>query len=199
MAINDVYKVTLLWNVAGNSGFVSSGFHYRQDGIGAASITDVGDEHKAWWDAIKEHFPTNCSLDQITLRRIEPLEPLEQLYTTGLPDAGTSAGGAVTAQVATLISLRTGNIGRSYRGRAYLPAMSESEYDTSVIIPSATASDIANETENLFAAMNALGTLYQAVVWSPTLSVATDITLVQVDTRGRTQRRRMNVDPVYVT
>lgn len=201
MAINDVYRVSMFWDIVGNDGLMQSSIHYAQRGAAAMSMADVGDKHKTFWNGIRAHYPTTTELEKITLRRIDPIEVFEQEYITGLPIAGTGAGGgdSLPAGTAFLVTLRTNSVGRSFRGRMYLPPFSEGELDGVSQWDSASTSDVANELETLFSDMASLGDLYDPVVWSPTLGVGTNITTVFGDRWPRSQRRRANVAGQYVT
>lgn len=195
MAIGDTYRVTVLFDQNATNRLNSTRYHIRQDAIIAPSIGDVVTLTTNWWNGIKDRFYAGLSLDHVELRRIDPLEATIQSSSSGMPIAGTASGDELDPQSAVVVSLRTANIGRSYRGRMFLPALAESMQDSG-LMGTGVGADIANETLNLVQAGAAAG--YPLVVWSATLNVATEVTQVKVDQFLRTQRRRQQPGQAYV-
>ena len=176
---------------------------------------DVGDVEGVvvdWWDTevggsglttgMKALYDPAYGLEEVTLRKIDPLEVSITSDATGLPIVGTSTGDPLPMQNAALVSLRSGFIGRSYRGRMYLPAMSDGQVDENYTLT--VAGNIAEQTAGMFAQFNAgigLGNASKAtpVVWSKTLSSAFEIVSVKCDIYLRSQRRRNPRQAVYAT
>ena len=205
MATGDVYKVTWEFQDTDAGGpFMSSGFHVQQVGVEFDADRCMEIAYDAWdagisgSDPLKEHYAPTLSLTAITVRRIDPLEPTIQSYGGAFPVAGTDTGNGLPPNSSVIVSLRTENIGRSYRGRMYLPPSSEA--DTSGNLVEADAISIATTITAMFTQY--VGepplTRLEGVVWSRKLELATPITDVMVDRRLRVQRRRQP-QPAYVT
>lgn len=170
----------------------------------APDIDDVGDAWKTWWNvgfnaqpAMKTFYKTTTQLDRVTLRRIKPLEPVVQEYTTGLPIAGTATSDQLDPQASILVSLRTAKIGRSYRGRMYLPSPTETIEESYGAMSADTAQDIADNAWGLVLELDNVGD-YSPVVFSALLNEGEPITRVLCDRRFRTQRRRAVESTLYV-
>lgn len=89
-------------------------------------------------------------------------------YTTGFPIAGTVGGGTLEPpQVAIVASLRTPYVGRSYRGRMYLPGPAN-EVVTTGIFTTANKNTLQGYFDDLVAALGDGGSNadYQWVVFS---------------------------------
>lgn len=194
MALGDVYHLTIVFTDSATSGRYTIGINGRQNDVVAPDVDDLGDDVVAWWDTgfsgtpMKAFICTDYALAQVDLRRIDPLEPVVTSYTTGLPKAGTASAEPLPAQNAALFSFRTGKIGRSYRGRVYVPGFTEAHTDTDGKISDANADLLAVEMTGLLASFEPDG--FTPVVYSSKLGVANDITSVLVDQWYRTQRRR---------
>lgn len=203
MALGDTYKVTMVFQGVATLPNMTTGFHIQEQGLVAPQITDVGEACIAWWDTELEGsgftdgekglYDDTVSLVQVDLRRIDPLEPIVFSYTTGLPIAGTGASQTLPRENAVLTSLRTGNIGRSYRGRLYLPPIAENAVDENLTL--AVAESNSEQFVGLCHLMS--GFSHPVVVWSKTLGQATEVTRVQTDINLRSQRRRNQRVPTY--
>jgi len=115
---------------------------------------------------------------------------------TGLPDNGDVTGVPVPNNVAAVISFQTGNRGRSFRGRNYIPAAPSSVLQTTSQFTTAFAANIAAAYGALAAALGTAG--FDHVVLSRyensvrrTTGVATRITAYNAKTPVGTQRRRV--------
>lgn len=76
----------------------------------------------AAWTAYKAYVNSGVSLVAVDMRDLRsPFLPL--VSSTGAAAAGTGAGGALPEGVAAVITLRTANAGRGFRGRTYLPGI----------------------------------------------------------------------------
>lgn len=200
-----MYRVLCRFTNDDSPGDPTTAFHIQQQTSLAISIGQTGDIVKAWWNdsgpgssAQKVNHSDALALDAVTLRRIYPIEPVEQLYTTGLPIMGTVTTLGNQPQDAILVSLRTPFIGRSYRGRNYLPPPADTKLAGPGQLTSGVAQDIATQFNDMiiseFAALD-----HPVVVWSPLLSVPSEVTTLKVDRFIRTQRRRQDNTPLYET
>jgi hypothetical protein len=203
MAVTDVYSVKWEFEDTNLGTIYTPGIHVRQDGA-SFDANDVADVMKDVWItavgavALREFYKTTTRLNAILIRRVSPLEPIEQRITSSLPSAGLSTGEQLAPGNAVLISMRTANIGRSYRGRLFLPAPTETVEDSSGSMSAVEAAKIL-ACVNQLDALDDVGLLTPQVVWSPLLSVATAVTQRRIDRRFRSQRRRAIENPLYVT
>lgn len=199
MAQNEHYKVTIVFTDQRGGRTWTSGFYVKQTTVTGFDVSDVGAKVKDWWNtaytggvAMKQLYDVDIKLDSVKLRKISPLEPVETSYTTGLPIAGTDVTDPLTSEAALLLSLRTAKIGRSYRGRMYLPSISEDQVDESLTPTAATT--IGTQFKGLVNALTAIGigsgATAQVEVWSKKLAIGTPVTAVKVDQWMRSQRRR---------
>lgn len=211
MATGQTYKVTLDFS-DGSQKNKSTGFYLRQDTVAGFDVGDVEGVVVDWWDTevggsglttgMKALYDPAYALEAVTLRKIDPVEATITTDSTGLPIAGTSAGDPLPMENATLVSLRTGNIGRSYRGRMYLPAVSDGQVDENYTLT--VAGNIAEQTAGMFAQFNAgIGVANASkatpVVWSKVLSDSFEILTVKCDIYLRSQRRRNPRQAVYAS
>lgn len=202
MPSGDIFLARIVFSNAATGEELSIGIHGAQDGAVAPSINAIGDDVKEWWlndhgggAGERVHYSADVALERVTLRRVKPVEPIEFSYTTGLPSAGTDVGNSMQPMSAILVSLRTASIGRSYRGRVYLPPIAEDEAGAAINLPDALADDIRDQFQGLLDLLG--GDQFIPVVYSRTLDVGTEITQVKVDRRVRTQRRRTVRAPMY--
>lgn len=203
MAAGDLYQIVVSFTNADTAKDLSFTLSGKQPGLVAPSMTAVGDDVKDWWNtslssgaAAKSRSGEKIALASVTLRRVLPLEPTIQSYTTGLPIVGASATEEYTAQAAPIVSLRTANIGKSYRGRVFLPPVAEGFVGTSARLNAGEAADIAQQFQDLLDSLAV--DAFTPVIWSRKLGIGTEVTAVFVDEWLRTQRRRQARTAVYV-
>lgn len=201
MATGDVYYVKMKFADTDEVKEFVPGFHVRQDGVSFDSAA-IAEACRDMWNAdapvaLKSFYPANIELQAILIRRVKPLEPVEQVITTSLPVAGTAGGDGGDPQASLLVSFRTPYIGRSYRGRMYLPSPAEGKVESGGVLLDADAQDIADQISVRLSTLSDVGQLTPVVVWSPTLDDAFDVTRYLVDKRIRTQRRRQRKDAIY--
>lgn len=213
MAIGDVSRVVAVFTDGTTGKEQTTGFHIEHTAVTAPSMTAIGADVVDWWNtdlagagsAQKNFHPNDIALTRVEMRRVDPLEPVVQTYAVGLPITGVETVDPLPASSAILVSLRTPNIGRRYRGRCYLPRFSEAELDTSGGLTAADALLVANQFRTLIATIAVDAA--KVIVYSPedldatpprSGTIKTDVTEVFVDRRARTQRRRSLRTPVYV-
>lgn len=204
MSLGDIYRITPVFENADTSEVWTTHIDVQQSAIDLTSMEETGDIVKDWFNvglgdgtALKEYYSIDVNLRQVKRRRIDPLEPVEELYTTGLPIAGTSTSDPGPGQACALVSLRTNFIGGRYRGRMFLLAPTEPAIDSGGALTAAVAEDIGEGVVGLHAALSAAS--MDPVVYSKKFESSAVITQVLVDRRIRTQRRRANESPVYVS
>lgn len=121
-------------------------------------------------------------------------------YTAPTATTGT-APGHLPNQVCAVVTLRTDQSGRSYRGRMYLPAFGAALSTTGGLFGQFDQTNCQTMVNDLAAAFQDLGASDAGtpVVVSPTRGVATLITSITMDTRADIQRRRANKQAAAVT
>lgn len=189
------------WEVALKGTFVTSGkpwamiFHVL-DPTGIGSLTpaqNIAAAFKTWWGTTcVGDLGQSINLTQIVVTDLAISTGLQLVYTTGLPIAGTGGNVSVTSQSAIVVTLRSVNRGRSFRGRKFVPG-----------VP--TGDEIAFDPTNVSAAaqtawsshFNALITAIQGLSGAPDLAVASKklaissvVTSILVRPYWGTQRRR---------
>lgn len=111
------------------------------------------------------------------------------------PAAGTNTGHAVPLQVCAVLSLRTDVLGRSARGRMYLPANGAS-IDATHQLSSSLVDAVNGEWATIFTAVQEIildnGGNPTVVVVSHTHTSFEPVTHLTMDTRCDIQRRRAN-------
>lgn len=199
MAQGEIYRATLVFADSGPAKTYTTAFALRQVTTAGFDVNDVEGVVVTWWTtaytngvAMRTLYPPEISLEEVKLRKISPLEPVETVSTVGLPLVGTSAADQLPGQNAVLVSSRTGKIGRRYRGRNFLPSPSEGVLGESLSV--GLAEDIAFQWSGLIGDLKSIGVLSASQadmgVWSKTASEFTPYIRAQVDIRIRTQRRR---------
>jgi hypothetical protein len=177
----------------------------RQDGVLGPEIGDFTGVITDWWSEVanplaqKATHTSDIRLTKIKYQKISPLEPIVTEFTTGLPIAGTAAGSTAPPQTAVLLSLRTSKVGRSFRGRVFLPPTTDEFTDDPGMLTAIRAGQIADQWKNqIVDAINALAIDVTAVVYSKVLDEPTAIQQVRCDRQIRSQRRRAPRAPSYV-
>jgi hypothetical protein len=168
--------------------FVSTGF------VLGAFGTQVATHLDADW---RPNRPPGSVLDEvITTQYTIQSAPIQGITTPNL--AGTSDTDlALPVQCAVVMSYRTTFVGRSFRGRNYLPfiASDPQTIDTTgaeIRLQAAEALALSNQYPVTFPLTDGGGGDHnmQLCVYSPTKGLATPVTSVIVDTKIDTQRRR---------
>lgn len=195
MAIGDIYAVKTRYFLGSSGKTVAPGFHIRQDDATPPNAATVTIKVQEMWDTVNSAFSADTRMDAVTMRRVSPIEPREEIVTTGFPIAGGGAAASDLAPgTAIVVSLRTDFIGRSYRGRHFMPAPAEAVSDGSLLI--ATADLIADAWNTLIAELSADDN--PMVVFTQVAGrTPTEVTQALVDQRLRSQRRRQARNPTY--
>lgn len=129
MAIGDFYKMTLRMTFTGVDTIVNT-FHYRQDTIPIFD-TPSNDLAEAWleevWPTYKAFLSARIVLQVIEVR---PVDPAGDFWDESVGENGTGGSGDIVPLTsAPLVTWRTGLIGRTNRGRVYLPPPPEANQD----------------------------------------------------------------------
>lgn len=106
-------------------------------GVTPALATTLGNNLIGWWNTnFKTPASNLLSLVQVYITDLSTATSFTVSVVTGLPSAGGSAVESLPFNCALCISFRTGNRGRSGRGRNYVPGLTEADQAASVVIAS---------------------------------------------------------------
>jgi len=97
-----------------------------------------------WWHtSYRTAMGVAVTLVQVQVRLLDPANPLAVDYTIGLPEGGAIIEGLEAANVTSTMSWRTGLAGRKYRGRIYVPAITEGQTNQDDTLTSTMAARLA--------------------------------------------------------
>ena len=176
---------------------VSFCVHVQAPGtVGQADVDTVAAIGLDWWDTVFRLLVSN----DLCVNNIQATDVSQQpAVQTTLPaltnPCGDAAFDAAPNNVATVVSLRTAFIGRSYRGRIYIPGLVASS-----IVDNQISTGQQTGLQNAFAALDAAFDLagYTWVVASyqennvlRSTAVGTPVQTLIVNRRVDTQRRRL--------
>lgn len=175
-------------------------------GVGTMSEQSMCNQLDVLWAArYKPCLANGATYFGLTVQRVDIPTPLPiSLFSKGNTGAGTGGAGTLPNQVAGLISLKTQNAGRHYRGRIYTPFLPVSASDANGLMTAAYVAilqaDIASSLqsiEGIVSGANTVSGLYQVrtriKVVGPPVSFITSYNPVlvgQAIQRFATQRRR---------
>lgn len=194
MATDDIWRLSLIGSHAGTELAVIT-MHIRFK-TGSSTFAGACAYLKTnLIDLIKTQQSTTFRWDEIRGLTVNLSPPRADLYNTGFPVAGQVATEETAHQVAAVVSVKTAFAGRSYRGRNYLPALSEAAW-VAGLLSSSVGNAIQTYYDDLVAALGASGSNadYQWVVWSEKLQQGNAVTDTIVrDVPGVIRRRRVGV------
>lgn len=167
-------------------------FHYKNvDGI--FEPTDPLDLIAAWRDRAEASYAgvmsSNNEIIKLEARMITGGADVAETFLNP-PVPGGQGGDIMAQQTCPLISWRTGQAGRSFRGRSYLPVTSEVNLDNGFFVPSYVTVMEAFGTEAVNLAGSPTHATWQMVIWSRVLSSGTDVTSFIARNIPATQRSR---------
>jgi len=92
--------------------------------VNAADLTNIGQTARTWWGSELAPTLSNAvTLREIYLSDLTVQNSFVLTYTANLPSQGQLTGAILPNNVTFTVSLRTGNAGRSFRGRNYIPGI----------------------------------------------------------------------------
>lgn len=140
MAVNDVYQATAVYTSPLVDGDIVNVIHYRLTTLATPKTEDllcleIAVEIKdTYVNELNPSLPTDLTLDRVDCFNVD--QPTFSNSTLS-GDAGDVIGDALPPRNAPVISKKTGLRGRSFRGRMYLPFLSELQQNGGVITPAA--------------------------------------------------------------
>lgn len=183
--ISNVYRVALIWSSV-EGGSAVNVMHFQRASSTAATVANTIDANVSagMWSA----QTTDTKVVQINVTPLDGSSATYQLAVTGAKWAGTAGPTDVIPQGANIVKITTGQRGKSYRGRLFLPFVCESQSANGVIGSGAVTAGQTAWT----AFLNAMSTATQPlVVASYKLGTYTLASSVIYETKMATQRRRM--------
>lgn len=120
--------------------------HFEAAGaISQPNMTDLGAFLVNYWDTeLKASMPTNLSLTKVRLTDLTLQTGPVIEYTTGLPILGTNASPSLPNNCALVLTKRTAFRGRSFRGRVYLPGLTEAFTTGNTVDPTFVTNRLAD-------------------------------------------------------
>lgn len=193
--IADVLRVAVEGQAANGHQWANV-MHFRKSGIltFAAAIASLD-------PLLASHYSTNVAsgnswhqlattTDKVTQIRYTPLDGTSATVVNTHAITGVNTGDPLPAEVALVVTLRTGRRGRSFRGRVYVGPINEAINVPPGVPNAANVADTATQWNTFLT--NLVGSGVSLVVASYTLLLATDVTTCTVDQIWDSQRRRQH-------
>jgi hypothetical protein len=207
MAVGDVTKIALIHSLTGADGDIIVTHHFRKVSE-PAPISEAADLElllDTWQSNVQAEWLAALS-DRVVLQTVQARSITHPLFgsdrAVGLPgDLAPIGLGNTSYRVAPVVSLRTANIGRSYRGRNFLPPPNETDIENGALeapliaLIQAYYTDVIGIGDGNIPIQNS----WSMTIYSPTLSAATStvvdtpVTSFQVRSIAGTQRGRQRV------
>lgn len=194
--VPNVAKCAMIFDLAGQ--LVVNTYHIRETVPLTEALLD-GDNTalKDWWNnTLKLHFPTGMLLKQVTATDQASATGLSKTLSLSTPIAGTVSDSPMPNGTALVISHRTSQRGRNYRGRTYLGGVPLGYRTDSISIALANLTNYLSDFAALITALTALSKTL--VVVSRFLNhvprvtgISTPVTGFTGDTAWDSQRRRL--------
>lgn len=194
MASGELYRIAVEGSCVNGSGNVVNVFHYTQTTPSPTGANGAADLASTWQVQLMDLYvaclSTSYQLESYHVRNIDnPTEGADVIKL--VPEPGDVVGDMMPPQTSCLISWRTGLIGRSYRGRTYLPPTGESAVGSAGAL---TAGQLAAIGAFAEAALVLESTVtfagFQLVIYSPTVPARTPVSSYSVRGGIAIQRKR---------
>lgn len=175
--------------------------HFRTQDATDMTLSDVGDLATAladWWSnddfggatnqAMRNYHVDDCTLQTITVTTLAAVTPFQSVVTVGL--AGEQAVTPLPNETALVVTLYTGLVGRSYRGRNFWPGMPTNLMEANGTVAAASLAGLQTTFEALIDELPTVVPNITLAVNSVTLPAATPVIAAQVRDVLHHQRRR---------
>lgn len=177
------------------------GFMYTWWATSVRSLVDAHNEALTWnatlWggatagNGLEDHVTAEVGMDTLTTVRVDAATGLQDARTdSALTEVGVAAGNALPADVALVVSLRTGLANRRGRGRFYLPQPAASQLTTNGRVLADFVTDLGASLAAAWGGYNTASD--RPVVYSRAARNFTAITSFDIGNLYDTQRRREN-------
>jgi hypothetical protein len=186
--ILNTFRVALNWIDTDSGLNATNVMHFRKASADAEDVANTidGNVVAGMWGVTRQHA-------HVHTLEVTPLDGSGATFTflTGDPakwSGGDSPGDAIP-QMAAIIKLVTSKRGRSYRGRVFIPWVTESN-QTAGKIAGAAVTSLQSAWTTFVSDMD--GDSCQLVIASYALATAEDVTAILAESFSGTQRRRLH-------
>lgn len=188
--------IKIEWNATQNGiPIVNRVYTEVAGGVSESNLDDAYGVALGFFNDIKPAYHPSYVLNNITVTDVSIVGGMQKIYPLVADNIGTAPGSAAAANAAVVISLRSGLVGRSYRGRFYVGALSNTNLQDAQNIGTAAASFYATTFQDFMDALDAAG---QALVVvsrfaagvARLVALTTEVISIIVDTKVDSQRRR---------
>jgi hypothetical protein len=184
-----VVKVAMIYRMDTRH-FVNTLHVHNSLGWDLSGMEDLAVAIKAWWNDTYQNIISNqVGLEQIQVRLLDPSNPLAVDYSDGLPTYGDQTSVHEPANVTSTISWRTGLAGRKYRGRIYIPPITEASTNADDTIGSTTVTALAAAASDLLTKLATAA--LELVVFHGETSTFTKVITFVIENILDSQRRRL--------
>jgi len=161
----------------------------------AGNLTEASIAALNFFNAVKEAYHPTYILGNITVTDVSVANGAQLILPLTTDNVGTSAGTAAAGNAAVVCSLRTAQIGRSFRGRFYFGALSNNNLLTAQTIGAPAATFYADAMSDFLDALQDIGQTLVVVSKfaagvARVVALATEVISLVVDTKVDSQRRR---------
>ena len=174
-------------------------FHFsRAAGWTLTNMGDLASDLVDWWTNIyRGAIPSAVALTQVQIRKYDPTNPLAVDFPVSPPVPGTRTGAPDAGNVTLTMSERTGLAGRAYRGRVYVPSLSEADVSDTDTLASVAVAVLANAIGGIIGSSwsssgGILGVFHRPTLVSHLLdNTITNVTGYIIENIIDSQRRRL--------
>jgi len=167
----------------------------------AAAPTDedliaISEAVETWWhDELKPSQHNTYVVQNITVTDVSVENGHQHINSSIFEPEGGAGGTAAAANAAAVVSLRTANTGRSFRGRTYIGGLPQAALEDAQHLTTTAASAYNLALTNLVDALEAVGATLVVVSRVAAgvvriIAVATEIISLITDNKVDSQRRR---------
>lgn len=188
--------IKIEWNYVQNGiPVVNRVYVTKTSAPGSGDLDDAAIAATAFYNDLKALQHPTLTLTNITVTDVHVANGLQLVVPFTTDNVGTAAGTAAAANAAQVISLRTAQIGRAYRGRFYAGGLSNGNLQDSQNWGTAQATTLAGYFEDFIDALNGINMTLVVVSRflngvQRAVAVATEVIALIVDTKVDSQRRR---------
>lgn len=131
--VPDVVQVDLVYTL--DTQIIENVLHYKPVGLPVVdSMVELGEELISWWSTTgKVQCPDEVSLINVKVTDLATNFAPSINVGTGLPIAGTLSGAPLPNNCSLCVTKRTVFRGRSFRGRIYHPALTETDVTANAV------------------------------------------------------------------
>jgi len=162
----------------------------------AALLESYANAVLTWWrDTISDIISNSYVLQNIKVTSLAASTGPQFILPVTTDNQGSLTGEQVAGNAAVVVSWRTANIGRSFRGRTYQGGLDAAATDTAQTVSSAFAAGVADSFQALLDAIETVGGVLCVLSRfadkvARVTGILTEITSIIVDTKIDSQRRR---------